>query len=93
MSRPFYGVQARLRAKSPQAIYIHCHAHKLNLVIASYVESVGTVGSFFSLVQTMNTFISNSNTQHQFFVEAQKAPKLPLRELASFLLKRSAATR
>ena len=53
MSESFSGVQARLRAKSPQAFYIHCHAHKLNLVIASCVESVGTVGTFFSLVQTL----------------------------------------
>ena len=47
MSGPFSVVQARLRAKSPQVIYIYCQAHKLNLVIASCVESVSTVGSFF----------------------------------------------
>ena len=88
MSGPFSGVQARLRAKSPQAFYIHCYAHKLNLVIASCVESVGTVGSFFSLVQTLYTFISNSNTRHQLFVEAQKAAELQVLEL-----ERSAATR
>ena len=71
-----------------KAFYIHCYAHKLNLVIASCVESVGTVGSFFSLVQTLYTFISNSNTRHQLFVEAQKAAELPVLELG-----RSAATR
>jgi len=86
MSEPFSSVQARLRAKSPQAFHIHCHAHKLNLVIASCVESVGTVGLFFSLVQTVYTFISNSNTQHQLFADAQKVAKLQVLEL-----KRSAA--
>ncbi|XP_065565930.1 zinc finger MYM-type protein 1-like [Artemia franciscana] len=84
----FSGVQARLRAKSPEAIYIHCLAHKLNSVIASCVESVGTVGSFFSLVQTLYTIISNSSTRHQLFVEAQKAAELPVLEL-----ERSASTR
>ncbi|XP_065575179.1 zinc finger MYM-type protein 1-like [Artemia franciscana] len=84
----FSGVQARLRAKSPKAIYIHCLAHKLNLVVASCVEPVGTVVSFFSLVQTLYTIISNSNTRHQLFVEAQKAAELPVLEL-----ERSAATR
>lgn len=88
MSGPFSGVQARLRAKAPQAIYIHCHAHRLNLVIANCVEGVGTVGSFFSLVQNLYTFISNSNTRHQLFVESQKATQLPVLEL-----ERSAATR
>ena len=73
MRGSFSGVQAGLRAKSAQAFHIHCHAHKLNLVIASFVESVGIVGSFFSLVQTLYTFISISNTRHQLFVEAQKA--------------------
>ena len=72
ISGPFSGVQARLRAKSPQAFYIHCYAHKLNLVIASCVESVGTVGSFFSLFQPLYTFILNS-TQYELFVEAKKA--------------------
>ncbi|XP_065578586.1 zinc finger MYM-type protein 1-like [Artemia franciscana] len=84
----FSGVQARLRAKFPQAIYIHCLAHKLNLVVASCVESVSTVGTFFSLVQTQCTIISNSNTRHQLFVETQKAAELPVMEL-----ERSAATR
>ena len=46
------------------------------------------IGSFFSLVQTLYTFISNSNTRHQLFVEAQKAAELPVWEL-----ERSAATR
>ena len=90
MSEPFSVVQGRLRAKSPQAIRIHWHAHTLNLVIVSCVDSVGTVGSFSSLVQSLYTFISNSNTRHQLFIEAQKAAKLPVRERE---LERSAATR
>ena len=72
MSRPFSVVKTCLRAKSPQTIYIDYHAHELNLVIVSCVESVGTVGSFFSLFQPLYTFILNS-TQYELFVEAKKA--------------------
>ena len=87
MSGPFSGVQARLRAKSPKTFYIHCHAHKLNLVIANCVESVDTIGSFFLLVQTLYTFISNSYTRHQLFVETQKPAEQPV-----WYLERSTAT-
>ena len=39
MSRCCFGVQQRIRELNPHAIYIHCHAHCLNLVLVDCVKS------------------------------------------------------
>ena len=40
MSGRHTGVQARVRSFAPYAVYIHCHAHILNLVLVDSVKSV-----------------------------------------------------
>lgn len=66
------GVQARVAEKIPHAIYVHCHAHRLNLVLANCVKNLEDYVDFFSTIQTLYTFISNSNTRHELFVKSQK---------------------
>ena len=66
------GVQALIREKVPHAAYIHCHAHRLNLVLVSSITEIPEMAEFFSVVQTLYTFIANSNTRHMLFIEAQK---------------------
>ena len=34
MSRIYSGVQARIVANQPKAVYVHCAAHNLNLVLS-----------------------------------------------------------
>ena len=66
------GVQARVAEKVPQAIYIHCYAHRLNLVLIDCVKNINEFAEFFSTIQTLYNFISNSNLRHELFVKAQK---------------------
>ena len=40
MSGVHNGVQEKFREEVPQAIYIHCHAHRLNLVLVDHVHFV-----------------------------------------------------
>ena len=40
MSGSVSGVQKRIRELVPQAVYIHCHAHCLNLVLVDCVKSI-----------------------------------------------------
>ena len=40
MSGQYSGLQSRISAKNPKALYVHCHAHVLNLVI---VEACTTI--------------------------------------------------
>ena len=69
-------------------MYIHCHAHRLNLVLGDCVKNISGLSSFFSVINTLYTFITNSNTRYQLFIEAQKAEDLQV-----LTLERPAITR
>lgn len=66
------GVQARLKEKVPHAVYIHCYAHRLNLVLLDTLKSIPKIIEVLDIIQTLYTFISNSNTRHELFILAQK---------------------
>ena len=71
MSGSVSGVQTRIRELYPQAIYVHCHAHRLNLVIVDSMKLKQDVANFFSVCQSLYDFISNSNTRNEMFKQAQ----------------------
>jgi hypothetical protein len=76
------GVQALLRHTYSNAVYIHCFAHRLNLVLTDTVTDIPMVSEFFALVQALYVFISRSNI-HSKFLDLQKEKGLPMRELPS----------
>ena len=51
MRGEFNGLQALVRAEAPFAFYVHCYAHRLNLVIVSVASEVDPVAKFFYYVQ------------------------------------------
>jgi hypothetical protein len=65
------GVQQRIRAVVPHAIYIHCHAHVLNLVLVDCVKYNSFASEFFSLVQSLHVLLSSSKA-HVVFIEQQQ---------------------
>ena len=75
MSGCFSDVQARLRDKVPQAVYLHCHSHRLNLILGDCVKNISGLPLFFSVINTLYTFITKSKVgiRYQLFIEAQKA--------------------
>ena len=66
MSGKCSGVQERIRRVVPQALYVHCFAHRLNLVIVDVVKSVLPVADFFAIVQLCYNFLSGSNVHSQW---------------------------
>ena len=71
------GVQAILREQfMPNAVYIHCHVHRLNLVIADVCTSVSYVSEFYSIVQRIYTYFTASAVTNKCFQEAQNQLKL-----------------
>ena len=50
MSGVHNGVQDKFREEVPQAIYIHCHAHRLNFVLVDCVRNVKPAGDVFVIV-------------------------------------------
>lgn len=56
MSGDVSGVQARFREIHKNAVYIHCHAHRLNLVIVDAARHVQSASEFFSVVEMLYVF-------------------------------------
>ena len=82
MSGHCSGVQQRVREVAPHAIYVHCHAHVLNLVLVDCVKKDSFASEFFSLLQVLYVFLSSSKA-HVIFIEKQKElyPSKPTKEL------------
>ena len=71
MSGQHTGVQTRVREFAPYALYIHCHAHILNLVLIDSVKSVQAASEYFASLEALYVFISTSKV-HVIFVEKQQ---------------------
>ena len=82
MSGRCSGVQERLKAFAPHAIYIHCYAHVLNLVLVDSVKAIPDATQFFALLETLYVFLSTTKS-HVLFLEKQKKlhPEKQTREL------------
>ncbi len=71
------GVQAILREKyMRRAVYIHCHVHRLNLVIADVCISISHVCEFYSIVKKIHNYFTASGVTNRYFREAQDQLKL-----------------
>ena len=88
MSGSANGVQARIQNEVPHALYTHCYAHRMNLVLVHCISDMVEVKEFFDIVQLLYDFISNSHTRHELFLAAQKKLDQQIMEL-----ERTATTR
>ena len=81
MSGHCTGVQQQIK-KSPSALYIHCCAHILNLVLVDCSNKVKLAHDFFCLLETLHAFMATSKA-HPLFVVTQKRlhPDKPTHEL------------
>lgn len=50
------GIQETFRQEVPHALYIHCYAHRLNLVLVDCVHNVKPVAECFATVQMPYSF-------------------------------------
>lgn len=60
------GVQALIQRKSSQAVYVHCHAHCLNLVLVDVVEKIPLASNFFALLQSLYVFYLQPSLMKNF---------------------------
>ena len=65
------GVQKRIREKAPFAYYVHCHGHRLNLVLISMAKYIPQASEFFILLEALYVFASNS-VVHEKFITIQQ---------------------
>ena len=53
MSGHCSGVQQRIKQVAPQAMYVHCHAHCLNLALVDTAKKVPEAAEFFVLMEAL----------------------------------------
>ena len=60
MSSSKNGVQGKIAAQYPNATYVHCHSHFLNLAISSGCTAVTSIHNLFDNVNKLTWFLSGS---------------------------------
>ena len=60
------GVQQHIRNVAPNALYVHCYAHTLNLVLVDSVKMVPYATEFFSLLEAVYVFVSTTRAHAAF---------------------------
>lgn len=77
MSGSFTGLQTRIRNIVPNATFVHCCSHNINLVISDFVKSSRKVLSFFETLQDVfNFFSSNSPRWAQLALGEEQESKI-----------------
>jgi hypothetical protein len=76
------GVQQIVRQSAPLALYIHCYAHRLNLVLVDACQCIREANDFFALLEKLYVFTSSS-VMHKKWVDVQTKlyPGEPVRQL------------
>ena len=73
MSGRLNGVQKLIRDKSHNPCpYVHCNAHRLNLVLVDISKTVDGVGDMFGLLEAIYAFQAVSTVRHKAFIYSQK---------------------
>ncbi|KAJ3581413.1 hypothetical protein NHX12_016671, partial [Muraenolepis orangiensis] len=77
MSGQHGGVQALVKAHCPNALFIHCYAHKLNLVLAQGTNNIQAAKLFFANLDAFHNFFSRSCKRSALLCEVDGAVRVP----------------
>ena len=72
MSGEHTGVQSRIKNIVDHCIFVHCHAHRLNLVLVSTARKICSCDNFFGVLQLLHSFFSVSAKRHHQYIQTQK---------------------
>ena len=81
MSGEHSGVQKRIWNVVQHCIYVHCHAHRLNLVLVSTARHIRSCEDFLGILQLLHYFFLVSGKRHSTFIQVQKDNHLPPMEI------------
>jgi hypothetical protein len=81
MSGIYSGVQKRIRDIQPRAMYVHCAAHNLNLVINDAVRGVKEIMAFFVTLQELYAFFGHSIRRWDFLSSFTGESQVTLKKL------------
>ncbi|XP_076035906.1 uncharacterized protein LOC143021925 isoform X3 [Oratosquilla oratoria] len=69
MASHLNGVQLKVREKSPAALFTHCYAHELNVVLSQSAKFIPECTSFFMTTEALASFFNHSTKPMQFLDE------------------------
>ncbi|KAI6657242.1 hypothetical protein LOD99_11146 [Oopsacas minuta] len=72
MRGKYSGLASRVQEEEHRALYIHCHAHQLNLVLCEACMNIREVRNALGTVSTLYSFIEGSAKRHHLFHEIQE---------------------
>ncbi|KAK9976933.1 hypothetical protein ABG768_018754, partial [Culter alburnus] len=61
MASALNGLQAKVKAVAPSAVFVHCYAHRLNLVLSQGAKSIPSARVFFANLGGFASFFSHSS--------------------------------
>ncbi|KAK9977154.1 hypothetical protein ABG768_018975 [Culter alburnus] len=76
MASDLNGLQAKVKAIAPSAMFVHCYAHRLNLVLSQGAKCLPECRIFFASLSGFGTFFSKS-TKRTSFLESAGCSRLP----------------
>lgn len=59
------GLQAKIKGVAPQAVFVHCLAHRLSLVLQQSCNSISKCRIFFATISGLSSFFHNSAKRTQ----------------------------
>ena len=57
MSGVYSGVQQRIQQVIPNAVYVHCLCHRLNLILCDTAEACSAIKKFFGILQEIHVYV------------------------------------
>ena len=66
------GVQAKIKEKVPEAMFTHCYAHKLNLVLVHSAKCIPECKAFFKTLEGLSAFFSKSTKRTRLLDDVVK---------------------
>ncbi|CAH0555131.1 unnamed protein product [Brassicogethes aeneus] len=70
------GLQAKIKKEAPQALFIHCSAHKLNLVLQDSCKAIKECRVFFATLTGIPNYFHQS-AKRTFFVDNLVGKRIP----------------
>ena len=61
------GLATRMKECSPKRIYVHCHGHRLNLVLQDTMKNIEPLRNALGTIQSMYNFLEASPKRHALF--------------------------
>ena len=82
MSSHCSGVQQHIRAMASQAVFVHCYAHCINLVLVDALKRLLILPTFFAIMESLYVFLSSAKA-HTIYCKqrASMHPGQPTRKL------------